>query len=202
MKKLLFFIALIVLVPVAAQARLGVGVGLGKIQADEPLRAGGIYHLATIPVLNTGTESSYYSMSVQYHEGVFPRPEKSWLVFSPDTFKLEPGEKRDIDVSLRIPINAQPGDYFSYLEASPNTTITSTGGASVGVAAATKLYFTVTPGTWLHGLGYRALAIWRETTPWNIIVLCLIVVALIVRYVKKHFHFNIHMERRTTGKRK
>ena len=48
----LFLFTLGLILPQIAVAKLGVGVGLGKVQIEEELSPGGIYKLPTLPVLN------------------------------------------------------------------------------------------------------------------------------------------------------
>lgn len=120
---------------------VGVGVNTGKISVDEQLTPGGMYKIRSITVLNTGDEAGDYSVRVQYLHGQNElRPPEEWVVFEPDTFHLNPGESEIVEIRLNIPLDAEPGEYFCLLEAHP---ISEEGGFSIGVAAATKLYFSV-----------------------------------------------------------
>lgn len=126
-----------------AVAKVGVGVGLGKIQIDEELFPGGIYNLPSLPVLNTGDEDGEYQVEVTYlTDQKEMRPASEWFSFSPQSFSLAAGESQIVDVSLTLPVDARPGDYFAFLEAHP---VAKDEGVTIGVAAATKLNFTVKP---------------------------------------------------------
>ena len=56
------------LVPAVAFAGIGVGVNLGKIEIDEPLKPGGIYNLPIVVVINTGVVGGDYELEITYHQ--------------------------------------------------------------------------------------------------------------------------------------
>jgi len=179
-----------------ALAKIGVGIGAGKITVDEPLKAGEIYDLPALPVLNTGDEPSEYGVSIEYHEGQEERedmgfkPERNWFRFSPATFRLAPGESRVVDITLTLPVRVVPGQYFAYLEAHPIRESVA-GITSVNVAAATKLYFTVEPSNIFYGLYYRVTGLYARYHPWDTVVLAIVLVALALRFIGKRFKFQI-----------
>ena len=126
-----------------ALAKIGVGVGLGKVQIDEALSPGGIYNLPSLPVLNTGDEDGIYEVEVTYlSEQEQMRPAGEWFSFSPQSFPLAAGASQLVDISLTLPVDTRPGDYFAFLEAHP---VAEGEGVTSGVAAATKLNFSVKP---------------------------------------------------------
>ena len=177
--------------PIIVFGRIGVGVGAGKIQMDKPLKAGGIYDLPALPVLNTGDEPGEYGVSVEYHEGVPQiRPFRDWFHFEPQSFSLKPGEVQLVKVTLTLPTKTQPGDYFAYLEGHPVKKSVS-GQTSIGVAAAAKLYFTVTPANIFQGIYYRFISLYSRYHPWDTIVLALIFAAMLLRFIGKRFKFQI-----------
>lgn len=126
-----------------AFAKVGVGVGLGKVQIDEALSPGGIYNLPSLPVLNTGDEDMEYEVEVTYlSEQAEMKPSGEWFNFSPQKFPLAAGGSQTVDITLTLSVDARPGDYFAFLEAHP---VAEGEGVTIGVAAATKLNFTVKP---------------------------------------------------------
>ena len=126
-----------------AFAKIGVGVGLGKIQIDEALSPGGIYNLPSLPVLNTGDEDGDYEVEVTYlSEQEEMQPAGEWFAFSPQSFPLTAGSSQTVDIVLTLPVDARPGNYFAFLEAHP---VAKGEGVTIGVAAATKLNFTIEP---------------------------------------------------------
>jgi len=187
------FAALFLVVPAIAfgAVGVGVGVGIGKVVIDKPLKAGGIYSLPDLPVLNTGDERGDYQASIQYLEGV-PQmwPPREWFSFSPETFSLDPGGVQQVKVTLTIPLHTTPGDYFAYLEAHPIKKSVA-GQTSIGVAAAAKLYFTVAPANIFEAIYYRITSLYSRYHPWDTIALGLIALILIVRFFAKRFKFQI-----------
>ena len=182
--------------PVLTLARIGVGVGAGKIHISEALKAGGIYDLPAIPVLNTGDEPAEYQFSVQYHEGqetnpdMGQRPGSDWFNFEPSSFHLEPGKVQTVKVILTLPAKIKPGNYFAYLEARPVKKSVA-GQTSVGVAAATQLWFTVAPANFFQGIYYRFISLYSRYHPWDTIVLAVIFVAALFWFISKKFKFQI-----------
>jgi len=195
--KFLILSTLILVLPVVVFARVGVGVGAGKIHLNEPLKAGGIYDLPAIPVLNTGDEPAEYIFSVQYHEGQEQRtdmglkPAEGWFDFTPATFPLEPGKVQAVKVTLTLPAKIKPGNYFAYLEARPVKKATAGGVTSIGIAAATQLWFTVTPSNFFQGIYYRFISLYSRYYPWDIIILAAIFVVALLWFVSKKFKFQI-----------
>jgi hypothetical protein len=187
---------LTLILPAAVFARIGVGVGLGRIQVDEPLRAGGIYDLPMLPVLNTGTEPLDYQISVQYHEGqeldpaMGLRPAEAWFSFTPSLFHLEPGKAEPVKIVLTLPTQIKPGNYFAYLEARP-VTIDEAGVAAIGIAAATTLHFTVAPANIFQAIYYRLTSLYSRYHPWNTIVLAVLFVIALLWFLSRKFQFSI-----------
>ncbi len=192
---LFLFAAIFVLSPAAVFARIGVGVGLGKIQIDKPVQAGGIYNLPDLPVINTGDEAGQYNTSVGYlKDAPQLRPAQEWFQFSPQSFYLEPGKVQLVKMTLTLPTKIQPGDYFAYLEGHPASK-SSNGQTSIGVAAAAKVYFTVAPSNIFQASYYRLASLYTQNSPWDTIILAVILFAGIVyfawKFISKRFQFNI-----------
>lgn len=194
--KFLTLSALALILPMAVFARIGVGVGAGKIHINEALRAGGIYDLPAIPVLNTGDEPGEYEISVQYHEGqetrtdMGLRPAQDWFNFAPNSFHLEPGKVQSVKVALTLPPKTKPGNYFAYLEARPVKKSVA-GQTSIGIAAATQLWFTVAPANFFQGIYYRLISLYSRYYPWDAAVLAAIFVAALLWFLSRKFNFQI-----------
>ena len=194
MKKTFLIIIIGLLVAFPAIAKIGVGVGLGKIEIDEPLKSGGIYSFPNLPVLNTGDELTEYAMEVTFFEDQPElKPEADWFSFSPNTFTLEGGESQIVEVKITIPANIISGDYFAFLEAHP---IQSAEGVTIGIAAATKTYFTIQAGTILGAFTERVKTFFTTYTPASIVVLSVIVLAIIVITFRRNFSFKFKLERK------
>lgn len=184
--------------PLAVFANVGVGVGLGKVVLDAPLKPGTIYDLPTLPVINTGDETTEYEAFIEYQENVPElRPGRDWVTFTPRTFSLEPGKVQPVEMTLRVPVNAKPGDYYAFLEARPLRKARTTGGASVGVAAASKFYFTVAPSNIFQAVMYRAISLITRYKPWTYIVFGLIGFVFLAAAFKKFFKLEFAISRKS-----
>lgn len=179
-------------------ARIGVGVNTGKIQVKEKLQAGMIYELPPITVINTGDEPGDYETTVSYHQDQTElRPKKDWFIFSPQKFHLDPDKAQIVEVKINLPLTIEPGDYFAYLEAHPLKNVQK-GATSLGVAAASKLYFTVTPANILYGIYYKITSFWNIYSPWpqRLVVLAGLVAA--VFFFKRFFNIQINFKKTET----
>ena len=192
---LLLLVTLTGLVPGTVWAQAGVGVNVGKIQVDESLAPGGIYQLPSVGVINTGHDASDYSVKItSLADQEELTPSEDWFSFSPSVFHLEPGESRPVAIQLDIPITARPGDYFTLVAASP--VVTDAPGVVIGVAAATKLYFTVRPSN-----RFMASALWvyyrvNDTAPYSYLTAGLLVLLILGYFGKRHLRIQIRVERR------
>lgn len=198
-KLLIALIFFLVLIPASAYAKIGVGVGTGKIVVEEDLKPGIIYELPSLTVFNTGDVSSEYEVNIAYHEKQPElQPPEDWFEFNPDGFHLEPGEAQEVKIKLNLPVKAQPGDYFAYLEGHPLSTSTD-GSTTVGIAAAAKLYFTVVPGTFLEGIYYKALSFWNIYYPIPQIVLGFILIVSLFFIAKKYIKIEVNLKKTDKG---
>lgn len=195
MKKFIFaLIFLALILPNTVFAKIGVGVGTGKIQVKDKLKPGIIYELPSLTVLNTGDEESDYEVNVSYHEKQPQlQPPQSWFIFSPQKFHLEPGKSQLVTIKLNLPVRTEPGDYFAYLEGHPFKKSVS-GNTTIGVAAAAKLYFTVIPGNFLEGIYYKIASFWKVYSPWPQRVLLLIGALFILGLFRKFFNIQIGLK--------
>ncbi len=192
---LLLVSILIGLVPGTVWAQGGVGVNVGSIQVDEDLAPGATYHLPSIGVINTGHDASDYSVRISHlaDQEQLPPPE-DWFSFSPAVFPLEPGETQTVGIRLDIPITARPGDYFALVEAFP--VVSDQAGVVIGVAAATKLSFTVRPSN-----PFLASALWayyrvNDTAPYSYLTAGLLVLLILGYFGRRHLRIQIRVERR------
>ena len=183
------------LVPGTILAQTGVGVNVGKIQVDEDLAPGATYHLPSIGVINTGHDASDYSVRIgQLADQEELPPPEDWFSFSPAVFPLEPGETQTVGIRLDIPITARPGDYFALVEAFP--IISDQAGVVIGVAAATKLSFTVRPSN-----PFLASALWsyyrvNDAAPFSYLGAGLLVLLVLGYFGRRRFSIQINVSRR------
>ncbi|HUW24703.1 MAG TPA: hypothetical protein VMW04_03700 [Patescibacteria group bacterium] len=196
---ILSFFFLWLLVPPSVFARVGVGIGTGKIEVQGTLKPGMIYSLPPLTVLNTGDEAADYEVSLSYHQDQ-PQlaPPKEWFSFSPATFRLEPGKVQVVNVRLNLPLKVSPGEYFAYLEGYP-VKKNDPGNTTIGIAAAAKLYFTVAPANLVLGIYYRALSFWKLYHRILTIVAAILVIAAAIIFFRRFFHIQINLKRNQGG---
>lgn len=197
-KVLLFSLFLLLGFPDFVEAKIGVGVGTGKIQVEDKLKPGMIYELPSLTVLNTGDEEGDYEAAVTYHEKQKElRPAEKWFDFSPEKFHLEPGEAQEVKIKLNLPVRTAPGEYFAYLEGHP-VKKSEAGQTRVGVAAAAKLYFTVLPANPVLGVYYKAVTFWKINQPWTNRLAALFGIVVAYRLLNKFFGFKISFGKKKT----
>lgn len=187
----LVFAGSLILLTTYSRANIGVGVNLGKITVDEPLKSGMSFDLPPFTVINTGEEPSNYRVSLSFHKDQPElRPEKNWVKFSPESFFLEPGKAQIVEMRISLPVVTEPGNYFAYLEARPEST-QDIKGTSIGVAAATKLYFTITPASIFIGIYFKILSFYKNLLPWSNIFLALVAFAIVISILRKFIRLEI-----------
>jgi len=195
-KIIILFLIISLFLPLMVFASIGVGVNLGKIKIDEPLKPGGIYNFPSLGVINTGDEPGEYELEITYHQDQPQlRPAQEWFSFEPQQFHLEPGASQSVAVKLTLPMKMKPGDYFAYLEAHP--IIKAGPGTTIGVAAATKTYFTVIPANIWQAITHRISSFFTMYAPWPYVVLAIVIAAIIIAIFKKFFAFQIGIRRKT-----
>ena len=164
----LIIIALFSFNPISTFASLGVGVDTGQIVIDEVLNPGSSYSLPPITVINTGETPAQYSMSVENSEDKKKlNPEKDWFVFNPDTFFLEPGQQQKVEIKMNLPVTGiRLGEYFVFLTTQPLAEL-----GAVGVAAGTKLHFTVEAANIVQSIFYKIFDVFSSYQPWSTITI-------------------------------
>lgn len=182
-------------------AAVGVGIGVGKIIVDQPLKPGVIYQFPSIIVINTGDEPAEYTTSVEYHADQEQNPEMGlrppaeWFAFEPAVFQLAPGQSKSVEVKVTLPIKGvRPGKYFAYLQAQP-VQKSEEGLTLIRVAAATKLWFTVVPSSWWMGLYWRVLSLYQMYGQWVRLAFGVVIFAVLFTLFRKFFSFNIQLKR-------
>jgi P pilus assembly chaperone PapD len=189
-------IAMLIL-PFAASASIGVGVGTGKIQVDKPFMPGQIYTVPSILVVNTGTEPSEYTVSIDYPGGQTQlKPDSKWFTFEPLQFALQPNQSQKVQIKMTLPVNTAPGDYFAYLEAHPVSKTAASGSTTIGVAAAVKFYFTVAPANIFQGMYYRFIYFYSLYSPWDTVILAILAAAVLVLVFKRYFNIQIGVKKK------
>jgi hypothetical protein len=97
-------------------------------------------------VVNTGTEAESVVIRVErLSPGTGRAVPASWVHATGSAVTLSHNQSARIPLQLTVPASAHPGAYLSDVVAKGSAAL-GAGGANLGVAAATKLQFTVIPG--------------------------------------------------------
>lgn len=180
--------------PLCIEAKVGVGMGAGEIRVQEDIKLGGLYELPSVRIFNTGDEVTTYTMNVAYHQDRHElRPGKDWFSFSPREFTLEPNQSQEVRVSMSIPLQGKPGDYFAFIESGPISK--NEAGTSVGIAVATKLFFTVIPANIFQAIGFRVETFFEIYSPWSWIVVGVVGFIVLVVVLRRFISFNISVRK-------
>lgn len=193
--RLKWLIAIVVIVIAlsvqSVSASTGVGVGLGEIRLEEDLKPGGIYRLPDLPVINTGDVAGDYRVSAEVVEALViadPDEVAGWVEFTPREFHLDPGASRLVSQQLQLPVAAPAGEYLVFLEAAAAPP--SDAPVAIGAAAATKLYFSVAPGSVLGALRQRVTT-WVLLNHWIYLLLAVLALLMAVFIFRRNYQFSI-----------
>ena len=141
----LAIVALNVAIEVVSSQSLSPALNPAKIEIDEPVGQGEEARLPLLGVFNRGDLPSLFEMDTLFTSSQEERaPGHSWFRFEPQTFRLEAGEGRTVEVLLKVPKDAELGAYRMLLRvrAKPSED-SSTAGTSLRAAVATTLLFSV-----------------------------------------------------------
>jgi hypothetical protein len=125
-----------------SDASVGVGVQVSPVRLGSMAQRGGSYALS-VDVVNTGTEAEAVSMRVErLSRGSARAVPPSWIQFAGAAVQIAPGKAARVSLELVVPGQARPGEYLSDIVAS-GSAAGQAGTGNLGVAAATKLEFSV-----------------------------------------------------------
>lgn len=183
------------LAPGSAAAQVGVGVNVGRISVDEVLSPGGSYTLPRIGVINTGGQASEYSVRVTYRaDQEQERPPQSWFSFHPEVFRLEPGESQSVMPRVHVPPTARPGEYAALIEAYP--VAEDRPGVAIGVAAATRVDFTVRASNPAMGAALWTYHRFDDAAPYSWAAVVLAVLGGLGLLARRYLRLQLRIERR------
>ncbi len=167
----------------ATAQSIGVGTDTGRIKVSDRLAAGGTYPLPMFRIGNTGTDGMGYVLKVAPYQGqVVP---SAWVKFTPDVLYLKPDQWADVQATLEIPGDAQPGHYVALLAASPKM---PDGGAptKVNIGAGPRLEIDVIAGSPLKAALWEvrrwfAEHRWPAVLAGGVLVVLIVFIGLVVR---------------------
>lgn len=142
-----------------SDASVGVGVQVSPVRLGSMAHRGQGYALS-LDVVNTGTEAEAVSMRVErLSQGPGRAVPPSWIQFPGSAVQIAPGKAARVSLELVIPGRAKPGQYLSDIVASGSAT-GQAGTGNFGVAAATKLEFSVSSAPAQGGSSFPAGMWW------------------------------------------
>jgi hypothetical protein len=164
-----------------AESEIGLGIEPGTIRVGDPVARGGDYTLPSITVHNLGDSTKLFTVSLAAASQYEMVPSDDFVKLNPRQFSLAPLESQEVTIELLIPEDAIPGNYLAHVEAKTQPEGHNEG-AVVGIAAATKVHFTVS-GTIdpveQEGVSFQMIA---GLSAAAIAVLATIIGFIIVRY--------------------
>lgn len=177
------------------EAQAGVAISPGIIRVDEPLLPGAYYNLPSLQVINTGEEASDYQVEIAKVAGLKElSPPAEFISFSPKSFHLEPGASQSISLGLNLPVKAKPGDYLAYIEAHPVSPDRE--GVSVGIAVASKVYFTIKPANIVVAVFTAITSFFVTRAPISYIVLGIVLLGIAIFFLRKYLKFELKIGRK------
>ena len=136
---------LMLAVPAAAQASIGVGIQAGPVRLTGAAHPGGSYALPPVYVVNTGTQDESLSIRIERLSAGQERPVPAAWIRPGAAVRLSHNQSARIPLELVVPNAAKPGQYLTDVVVKGSAALSGSG-ANLDVAAATKLEFRVTPG--------------------------------------------------------
>jgi hypothetical protein len=173
--------------PQRSEASIGVGVQENPVSLANVAQPGQSYTLPSVHVANTGTEGETIRVRVERlspSHGRFVPP--SWIHISNSSMRLSASQGAQIPLELVVPANAKSGRYLSDILVVGSALIPA-GSANFGAGAATKLEFTVAPGTG-HGL-------WSSLPPWTWWAMGILLLLALARVAVLRSGLRIRVER-------
>jgi hypothetical protein len=149
-------------IPAAAQASIGVGIQAGPVRLAAPAHPGGSYALPPVYVVNTGSQPESLVIGIErVSAGTGRAVPAAWIRIPGAAVRLAGNGSARVPLQLVVPATARPGEYLSDVVVRGGGSLTD-GRANLGVAAATKLEFSVAPGvvagSWFEVPGWVLLA--------------------------------------------
>lgn len=145
-----------------SDASVGVGVQVSPVRLGSMAHRGERYALS-VDVVNTGTEAEAVSMRVErLSRGSGRAVPPSWIQFAGAAVQIAPGKAARVSLELVVPGRARPGGYLSDIVAS-GSAAGQAGPGNLGVAAATKLEFSVSSAPAQGGSSFPVWMWWALT---------------------------------------
>lgn len=116
-------------------------VSPSKVAVIDPVGQGEDLRLPDLNVSNGGDEPGQFRMDLSHFGDQSERvPDSSWIRFSPERFRLEPGATQSVIVRLAVPREADVGEYRIFLRAIAGPEEAQEGVAVIGAVAVTLTF--------------------------------------------------------------
>jgi len=184
-------VLIFVAAPAAAYASVGVGVQAAPVQLAGGAHPGGTYALPPVYVVNTGSQAESVAIRIErISRGAGRTVPRSWIRVSGLPPTLEHGQSARIPLSLVVPTDARPGQYFSDVVVTGSAALIA-GGAHLGVAAATDLEFRVVPGV--------VSSAWFAVPSWVLLAVAIVIALTLALMLMTRSGISVRIERMTAG---
>jgi hypothetical protein len=173
--------------PQCSEASIGVGVQESPVSLATVAHPGQNYKLPSVHVANTGTQGETISVQVErLSRGHGRSVPPSWIHVANSPMRLSANQGAQLSLELVVPADAKSGRYFSDILV-VGSALNPAGSANFGAGAATKLEFTIAPGTG-HGL-------WSSLPPWTWWALASLLLLALARVAVLRCGLRIRVER-------
>jgi hypothetical protein len=181
----------LVAVPQAAQASVGVGIQPGPVRLSGVAHPGQNVALPPVAVVNAGTRRETIRVAVQRDpRGGGQAVPPSWVQPGVPYVELAPHHAIRISLQLTVPASAKPGFYLGDVVATASGPL-SADGANLGAAAATLLEFRVAPDP--------APGFWWSVFTQSFWALLIVILLAAVLLVVRRSGLRVRVERKAAG---
>jgi len=150
------------------------GCDAESITLDHPVHPGQTIKLPSFNLHNKGTKAAQYQMKV-VADGATKRMDAEWVVFSPSSLALDPQEAGRVEVTIKIPRDAELGTYRALLAG--RLVSQAAGDVQMSIGVGPMLTMEVTRGSWVSTAKGAVGSFFTNNSPWWYFA-CLAVVLL------------------------
>jgi hypothetical protein len=176
----------------AAPGGVGAGVGASPVVLGTTAEPGRSYALPAVLVVNTGSQTSTYRLTVEEvgrPKGRVVPP--GWVHFEHNDFALAPRASLTVPTMLTVAPGAAQGRYASDILVSTVDATPTRSGARVGAQAATELRFQVGGSTEAGARSAGTVLPW-----WAFLAAGLVAIVLLFLWLTRRKGYRLRLERR------
>ena len=117
-----------------------------------------------------------------------------WIIVSPKTITLAAGAAGQVNATMRIPVNARPGEYQALVVFQPVAPGASADTPNIQVG--TKVVFRIAQSNLFVGVYWRIRSLFEIFTPWSYMVLALLVLVPLAWFLARRFRISLSVSRK------